>query len=126
MGLLARGMDWLADKTATAGGVSVTYTRANASATLTATPGDQQMNALRLGQVQQATSNWTEREYLIAAAALAAAGFTGPPAIGDRITETVGGEAVTFEAMRRDGGQQCWKWSEPERLTYRVHTKRVG
>lgn len=125
MTLMARGMAFVGEKLATAAGVSVTYQRANVSATLTVVPGDQQAVAVRLGQVPQGSSSWMERDYLIDAADFAAAGFDGTPALGDRITETLAGESVTFELMRPSGGGQPWNWSEPERLTYRVHAKRV-
>lgn len=126
MSLMSRGMAFLSDRETTAAGVTVTYTRANVSATLTAVPGDQQANAVRTGQPPPATTNWMERDYLIAAAALEAAGFDGPPRLGDRITEAIDGEAVVFELTRRPGqGAQPWRWSEADRLTYRVHTARV-
>lgn len=126
MTLMARGMAFLGEKQATAAGVTVTYTRANLSATLTVVVGDQQQQAQTRLQTQAAALAWSQRDYLILAADFADAGFTGPPQKGDRVTETVNGAATTFELFPGPNGEPCWRWSEAERLTYRVHTKRVS
>jgi hypothetical protein len=127
MSLLDRADAWLAGKLAAAGGVSVVYERGPKKAAVTAAPGDQQVAAVRLGQVNPAASSWVERDYLVAVSALAAAGFDLPPQVGDRITETVNGEAVTFELMRPAGagGKPCWAWSGAGRTVVRLHAKRV-
>lgn len=124
MTLMANGMAFLSDRLATAAGVTVTYARGPVEATITAVVGDQTANALRTGQPPPATTNWVDRDYLVAAADLTAADF-GEPLVGDRITETINGESVTFELMRQQGGGQPWRWSESDRLTYRLHAKRV-
>jgi hypothetical protein len=47
------------------------------------------------------------------------------PAIGDRITETVGGQTAVYEVLEPGTGDPAWRWSDPQHQRYRIHTKRV-
>jgi hypothetical protein len=63
-----------------------------------------------------------DRDYLIPAAEL-----PGEPARGDRVTERIGEWLVTFECMVPSlEGEPAWRWSDPARTVYRVHTKEVS
>jgi hypothetical protein len=61
------------------------------------------------------------RDYLIAAEDLA---DLGPPQRGDRITEDTDTARHTAEVLA-PGGEPPWRWSDPNRLTYRIHTKHL-
>jgi hypothetical protein len=118
-------MTWHAERGETAAGVSVAYTRVGETpATVYVVIGDSRSTALREGQSQPTVRlEYSDRDYLIAHDSLDTIGFA-PPEIGDRITETINGESVTFE-IRKQAGEPAWRWSDPERTTYRVHAKRV-
>lgn len=61
-----------------------------------------------------------QRDYLILAADYRIGGVAVEPASGDRITDS----GVVYEVMGI-AGQQAWRWSDPYRVTYRVHAKKV-
>ena len=125
MSLMSRGMAWAAERGETACGVTVTYTRVSQTpVSLTVVIGDSRSIAIREGQSQpNVRIEFSDRDYLITYDALNAVGFD-PPQIGDRITETINGETVIYE-VRKQGSEPAWRWSDPERTTYRVHCKRV-
>lgn len=65
-----------------------------------------------------------DRDYLIPVADLTSSGTAFEPARGDRITETIGGIATTFEVIAQLGEPE-WRFSDQDRTLYRVHTKKV-
>jgi len=68
------------------------------------------------------------RDYLVAAADLVLAGEAVTPKAGDRITETGESRVHEYEVMgasSRGGGEPAWRYSDPQRLTLRIHTKFV-
>lgn len=124
MGLLERGVACLARLQAVTDGITVTYSRGGVSATVIAVVGASPANTVP-GTQSPTLLRYTERDYLIRAADLAAAGF-GVPQEGDRITETIAGVAVTFRVARRSGDKLAWQWSDSaERTTCRLHTQPV-
>ena len=125
MGLLSRGMAWLGEKHAVNESVSVTYTRSATSVTVLAVTGNQQASVQNRAQQGDARVTWSDRDYLIRSADLIDAGLSGVPAAGDRVTETISGVATVFE-VAKGPGEPAWEWSEPDRVTYRIHTKRVS
>lgn len=64
------------------------------------------------------------RDFLIAAADLVLAGTATLPKPGDRITETGSTSVHEYEVMA-PGGEPAWRYSDPQRLTLRIHTKFV-
>ena len=61
-----------------------------------------------------------DRDYLITAADLT----FGEPALGDRITESIGSEGSrTFEVMTPNTGEPAWRYSDQGRTVWRIHTK---
>lgn len=52
-------------------------------------------------------------------------GETVEPRAGDRIVEGELDNGVVHEVMS-PGGQPAWQWSDPGRITLRIHTKYVG
>lgn len=125
MGLLTRAQAWLAGKMPTAATPSgaVVYTRAaGGSVTLTGVAWVGNTAFRRQANEGGAAVVWGDRDYLIPVSAL---GST-PPARGDRITETIGGTAVVFEVATPLPGEPDWRYSDPQRTTYRVHCVEVG
>ncbi len=62
------------------------------------------------------------RDYLIGAEHLT--GFDQPKP-GDRIIEDRDGQRHTAEVMA-PGGEPAWRWSDPDRRIYRIHTKHLS
>lgn len=104
-----------------ADGRSVTYTRGDSSLSLTAWLGRTLFSRLASPGVGGAAVEWGDRDYLVAVADLT----LGEPALGDRITETINGTAVVFEVLTPDTGEPAWRYSDPTRTVWRIHTKRV-
>lgn len=121
--LSSRGMDALLSRQQTAAGVSVTYTRASGGTPLTPTviPGQTVYTASDVpGRVEISA-----RDYLVAVADLMVAGVESPPAVGDRIAETINGTLKTFEVQDPDNGEPCWRYGTQSRKWYRLHMKAV-
>ena len=64
------------------------------------------------------------RDFLIAAADLVLGGTAVLPKPGDRITEAGSTSIHEYEVMA-PGGEPAWRYSDPQRLTLRIHTKFV-
>lgn len=98
--------------------VEVRYSRGGAEATVGAALGRTDARAIEsdAGPVIEDGSE----DFLILAVDLADAGF-GEPVRGDRIKTADG---TTFEVMPQSGGT-AWRWSDRNRITYRVHTREV-
>lgn len=124
--LRARGAAWLRGKVEAFGGVAVTYTAAGESRPLTATPAGRR-SADGQGVTGPARVEAGERDYLVDAAAFAAAlaGVVTEPAAGHRVAETVDGVACVFElAPRRD--EPAWRWADSGRTQLRLFTRQVA
>lgn len=119
MTLFEKSRTWLPGMTQAAAGVTVTYTRGATSVTLAAVVGQV---AYRVDAEGGRRVELGDRDYLILASDLT----FGTPRAGDRVTETIDGAAVTFEAQDTDTGEPCWRWSDPQRTEYRIHVKKVG
>lgn len=119
MTLFEQARAWLPGMVQAAAGVSVIYTRGVRSITVTAVVGRQAMTSVIQNRVRV---EWGDRDYLIAVADLT----FGEPALGDRITETIDGVAVTFEVQTPDTGEPAARHSDPQRTTWRIHVKGPG
>jgi hypothetical protein len=73
----------------------------------------------RIPNAAGATVVFGDRDYLVAVADLPA-----EPERGDRIAETINGQAVTFEVMA-PASEPAWRYSDPARTVYRIHAKEV-
>ncbi|MBA2626726.1 MAG: hypothetical protein H0U85_01830 [Gemmatimonadales bacterium] len=69
--------------------------------------------------------HWTDRDFLIAAVHLVLAGVGVEPTRGAQIREAVGGQVELYEVLA-PGQEPVWRWSDPHRTIYRIHTKLVG
>jgi hypothetical protein len=118
--LFARAKDWLPARLKHAAGVSVSYARGGTTRTLTAWVG----RTVFASQLEGGPRiEFGDRDYLVTAADLA---LFGEPALGDRITEVVGGETQTHECVTPGTGEPAWRWSDPTQTIYRIHCKRVS
>ena len=116
--LLKTGSDWLAEQLKTNASQPVAYSRGSATNTVLATIGRTMFETSSdLGIVER----WESRDYLIQAADL----DLGEPQRGDQIRETQGATTYTYEVMA-PGKEPAFRFSDPYRKTYRIHTKLVG
>ena len=124
MSRMREGMAHLARRMKERVGVPLAYTRGESTYTVSGWP-----SRSAASESSPTAGNGllgvTEKEYLIPALDLLAAGVIGPPAEGDRITETFGSDQVTYELMASNG-QPPWRWADEARAMYRVFCKPVG
>lgn len=64
------------------------------------------------------------RDFLLAAVDLVFDGQVSVPQPGDQIAETHGSATLIYEVMA-PGREPAWRYSDPYRVTLRVHTKQV-
>ena len=120
---LASGVDWLFDvlKSTAAAGVTVTYQRGEQQAQLTAVVGQTIFEQTdEYGIINRTES----RDFLIAVEDLALDGQPIEPARGDRIIETDSTGTHTYEVMA-PGDEPPWRFSDPHRQVYRIHTRQI-
>lgn len=128
MTLAADGAAFLNETMKDSAGVTIRYTPKGwgvPAETLTAWTGTAGLDetATPSGGTTSARLTTRERDYLITLADLVTQTPAGRlPVEGDRITETIGGTACTFEVCKR-GAEPCWRFSDRERTRVRVHTK---
>ncbi len=116
--LLQTGSDWLADQMKANASQSVTYSRGIASNIVQSTIGRTVFEVSSdLGIVER----WEARDYLIQAADLT----LGEPRRGDQIRETQGSQTFVYEVLA-PGNEPAFRFSDPYRKTYRIHTKLVA
>lgn len=101
---------------------SVTYRRGSRTVTLLATVGRSMVSIQEDGNLRR---EYTDRDYLIDAALLILNGMAVEPRVGDRIIDTNDEATHVYEVLASDG-ETAWRWSDPFRIKYRVHTKRVS
>jgi hypothetical protein len=112
--LLQQGSQWLHQQRTAHMAGSVLYRRAGqADADVRATFG---RTEFEVADESGLTINGQVWDYLILAEEL---GFDPEP--GDIIVAN----GRRYEAMNLSG-EGCWRWSDPYRQTYRIHTKDVG
>lgn len=116
--LLRTGAAWLERQRSRHLTNPVRYRRGTTDLTVAATVGRTHFETTGLGGVLERIES---RDYLIAAAALAA---LGPPQRGDRISEETGGARHTAEVVA-PGREPHWRWADPGRTCYRIHTKHL-
>ena len=119
--LLQNAAEWLARQQASHLSRRVRYRR-----------GDAQLDVLaRIGRTEFEVESATgllerieSRDYLIAAVDLVFGGQVSVPQPGDQILETHGAATLVYEVMA-PGREPAWRYSDPYRVTLRVHTKQV-
>ena len=119
--LLAKGSEML-DRTRRAHlSRTVVYRRGADSVEIAATVGSTAFDRTdEYGVIHRIES----RDYLVSAADLVLAGQAVTPKAGDRITETGDTRVHEYKVMS-PGDEPAWRYSDPQRLTLRIHTKFV-
>lgn len=116
--LLGAGLDWLDQQRERFLTRPVRYRRGAQEVAVPATVG---RTVFRLDTGPGVTERIEARDYLITAAHLAAFGL---PSRGDQVTEEAGGQRHTYEVLA-PGREPHWRWSDPNRRCYRIHTKHL-
>jgi hypothetical protein len=122
--LLAQGNAWLEDQRHRYLTLTVTYRRGDQSVQVQATIG---RTIFRLDAPSDGfgvTTRYVSRDYLVRATDLVLNGEQTLPQRGDQIVEASGGGTV-HEVMGPGGGEPDWRFSDPQRLTLRIHTKEI-
>jgi hypothetical protein len=121
--LLQSGQEWLANQLKVHASSEVTYQRGVNQVQVQAVIG---RTLLKLedgyGGVHM---EWTDRDFLIAPTELILAGLPILPERGDIIRETENGTTYLYEVMA-PGNEPPWRWSDPHRQLFRIHTKQIG
>ena len=99
----------------------VIYSRGSATATINATVG---RTVFKQSGEYRSLIRTESRDYLIAAADLVLDGQRTEPQRGDRIVDTLNGQSITIEVLA-PGDEACFRYSDPFRITLRIHTKLV-
>ena len=102
-------------------GETVTYKRDSDSVTLTAVLGQTEFP---FEQDDGEVVEFVSRDFIVAAADQVLSGSAITPASGDEIERTVDGATYTYEVMH-PAGERPYRWSDPDRTTFRVHTRLV-
>ncbi len=116
--LLGAGLDWLDQQRERFLTRPVTYRRGAQEVAVPATVG---RTVFRLDTGPGVTERIEARDYLIAATHLAAFGL---PSRGDQVIEEAGGQRHTYEVLA-PGREPHWRWSDPNRRCFRIHTKHL-
>jgi hypothetical protein len=119
--MLSDAAAWLADQRRAFMSKTVTYQRGQEEVDLPATVGQ---TVFRITDDYGASIRHVTRDFLIAADDLVLGGAATEPKRGDRIRETIGGITFVHEVMGV-GGEPEWRYSDPFRGTYRIHTKQI-
>ena len=121
--MLRTGQEWLANQLRTHASSPIVYVRGSDQVAVTAIIGRTLMKIEDgYGAIHM---QWTDRDFLISPADLILAGSVITPERGDTIRETVGTKIYTYE-VNAPGGEPAWRWSDPHRSLYRIHTKEIG
>ena len=111
--MLQSGLDWLEQRLMGFCSSGVEYRRDAQTLTIDAVFGKTDYEAEDDNGISVGGFVW---DFLIDAATLAM-----EPAVGDLIVVNT----RQFEVMKLSG-QGCWRWTGPNRKTYRIHTRDIG
>lgn len=124
MSLLAKGqalLTRLLQRDATPAG-AVTYRRGSESVVLTGKAWVGRTVFSRVPRDGGAAVVFGDRDYLIPAADLVVEGKRFEPERGHQVVEVIDGTERTFELIS-PAGEPAWRWADPGRTFYRVHTQ---
>ena len=101
---------------------TVTYQRGDATVELKA----------KIGRTQRASQDtfgaqvsWEARDYIVQGDDLVLDGERVTPQEGDRITETLGGNTLTYE-VQSFPGEPCFRFADAYRIELRIHTRQIA
>jgi hypothetical protein len=120
--VLAKGLAWLEAQRHKHLTRTVTYVRNGVAIEWAATVGRTVFEETdAFGAVHRLES----RDYLGCSRDLVIGGEIFEPAAGDQVKEQIGASVAVYEVMS-PGGEPPFRYSDPDHITVRVHTKRVG
>lgn len=117
--LLEQSQAWLQAMNRKFRGKAVIYLRGATQLEITATVG---RTVFTVDNGYGLFERVESRDYLVGVEELA--GF-GIPLRGDRVREALGDSIHVFEVLA-PGNEPCFRYSDPGKTTYRIHTKHVG
>ncbi|MEI8196286.1 MAG: hypothetical protein WCI73_10285 [Phycisphaerae bacterium] len=119
--VMQKASSWLEAQRRAFRSVTVLYRRGAMQKDVCATIGSSQFD---LDNGAGGVLRLQTRDYLIAVADLAAAGFAHPPRAGDQIVDACGGAggAVTYEVVSPTNALPVWVWSDRYHIRIRLHT----
>lgn len=126
MSLFSNARDWLQDQLQAAAGVTVSYLHHDTQTTVSLSPWVGR-TVFRSDLNSGAMVQWGDRDYLVRRDELVdTAGAELLPGVGDQLTETIDGVALTFEVQDPNPAEPAVRWSDPARSVYRLHVKWVS
>ena len=114
--LLRQGSQWLEQKRAAYCASPIEYRRPPESTVVSATYGKTDVELADESGLTIRSYVW---DFLVLASDLQPRGWVPEP--GDIIAA----DGQLFEVMNL-AGEGCWRWSDPYRMTYRIHTREIG
>ncbi len=120
--MLQQASDWLEAKRTQYASRVVVYTRGVQSVELPATIGK---TTFEVDDGCGVLVRHQSRDFLILAADLIFSGQLEQPQRGDRIRETQNHDVFVYE-VSAPGQEPCWRFSDPFRKTFRIHTKEIA
>ena len=121
--MLRAGQEWLANQLKAHASRTVVYLRGANQTSVTAIIGRTLMKLEDgYGGVHM---QWTDRDFLVPPEDLVLAGSQILPERGDTIRETDNGKVYIYE-VNAPGSEPPWRWSDPHRRLFRIHTKQIG
>jgi hypothetical protein len=125
--LLSKGSDWLRLTRKRNAAADVVYVRGSVSSqTLRAAKGQTAFDVADGGDDASMPVTVRSSDFLIDVEDLNLDGIPVTPQRGDQVVEGTVEEGVVFEVMSPDSNSPPWRYSDPYRRTYRIHTKQVG
>lgn len=119
---LSGGAAWLSAQLRSHAGKPVTYVRGEDSISLLAVPGNKPMRTMSdFG----ARVDYTMQDWLIAASDLVIGGVRQYPERKDIIDVVEGAWVRRYEVLSPGGDEPAWRWSDPNNVAMRVHTKLI-
>jgi hypothetical protein len=119
--LLQQASGWLEEKRTAYASHVVTYVRGDKSVALSATVGK---TTFEIDDGYGVLVRHESRDFLILVDELILDGKKSLPERGDRIGELQGGKTVIYE-ITAPGREPCWRYSDPWRMTLRIHTQQI-
>lgn len=120
--LLEQSAAWLADQRQTHLSAVVTYQRGEQSANVPATTGQ---TVFRYDDAAGGIVRYVSQDFLVRVEHLVLDDSEIEPRRGDRVFEIAKGKVYTHEVMPFGNDEPEWRYSDPQRMTYRIHTKLI-
>lgn len=120
--LLQAASDWLQDKQRRHASKTVVYKSGADSVEVNAVVGRTEFET---ADESGFVTKYIARDFLIPVAELVLGGTAVTPGRGDRVRETQGTQVFVHEVMA-PGENPEWRYADPYRRTFRIHTKQVA